>query len=502
MNDMAERRPDHDGLFASASQQAGYFTTAQARANGFSSALVTYHLKRGRFLRAARGVYRFRDYPSSSRESVMAAWLTLGRPAVVSHESALDILGLADLIPDAVHLTVPRNRRNAPRIGGVRVHTTMKPLGGDQVVVRDGIDVTAPARSIVDVAEAGSAPDQVVAAVRDALRRGLTTPEHLRIAIDAASSRARDLIQGAIPGPAAVRYGSPEGFRRALETRLGSISRDTGQSLTRLRKLVVFDRLVARLVTVGAGRWVLKGGVALDYRFGDRARTTRDIDFVVHGGEPGAIADLLLAQAADLQDFFTFAVERSTELADVDGADVIRFHVRAELAGRLFDAFVLDVGFDPPDETVEVSGPNLLEFAGLRSPVVPAIPLEVQVAEKVHAYTRTYGASGRPSTRVKDLIDMNLIATEAAVEGRRLHKALGITFARRATHAMPLRLPPPPASWRVPYAKLAREVGLPVALNLGFSRAAQFVDPVLEGPTADSTWNPHDSTWSPMRQGH
>ena len=42
----------------------------------------------------------------------MAAWLAVGKQnAVVSHESALDLLDLSDVSPDRVHLTVPRSRR-------------------------------------------------------------------------------------------------------------------------------------------------------------------------------------------------------------------------------------------------------------------------------------------------------------------------------------------------------------------------------------------------------
>ena len=55
-------------------------------------------------------------------------------------------------------------------------------------------------------------------------------------------------------------------------------------SLARLRKEVAFDRLLARLLVVAPGRWVLKGGLALDFRFGERARTTRDIDLAIAGG--------------------------------------------------------------------------------------------------------------------------------------------------------------------------------------------------------------------------
>jgi len=223
----------------------------------------------------------------------------------------------------------------------------------------------------------------------------MTTPQKLHDAANKASPRILQMIQSAIPGPAASRYSSAEAFRRALETRIASMSRQSGRSLARIRKEIVFDRFLARLVEVAPGKWVLKGGLALDYRFGDRARTTKDIDLATAGGEAGATTDLLAVQAADVGDYFVFAIERTNQTDDPDGGFAVRYHVRVELAARIFDEFVLDVGFDPPDEADELQGPNLLEFAGLPPVVAPAIPLELQVAEKVHAYSRTYGTASQ-----------------------------------------------------------------------------------------------------------
>ena len=189
-----------------------------------------------------------------------------------------------------------------------------------------------------------------------------------------------------------MRYASAPPFRQALEARLGTASGAGGPSVARLRKEVVFDRLLARLVAVAPDRWILKGALALDYRFGDRARTTRDIDLAVAGDEASATADLLAAQAVDLGDFFSFAIERTGALDRLADDAAVRYHVVAELAGRTFDEFVLDVGFDPPAgvEPDRLHGPDLLAFAGIDPVVVPALPLEFGVAEKVHAYTRAY----------------------------------------------------------------------------------------------------------------
>ena len=200
MNDTTAARPDHEALFQTASGQAGYFTTEQAAAAGFSSALLTHHTKTGRFLRVARGVYRLRDYPPESGEEIVAAWLRQGTGAVVSHESALELLGLSDVIADRVHLTVSRDRRRLVPQPGVTIHTTTHPLIDSEIISRRGVRLTGPARTIVDVAAAGVAPDQVAEAVSQALRRGLTTPALLREAARSRGHRVQQLVETAFAG--------------------------------------------------------------------------------------------------------------------------------------------------------------------------------------------------------------------------------------------------------------------------------------------------------------
>lgn len=191
--------PDHGRLFEVASEQGGYFTTEQAAACGFSRASLSYHARRGRFLRVKRGLYRLAQYPASPREEVLAAWLGAGRDqAVVSHESALDILGLSDVVPERVHLTVPRSKRYRSTSPGVAIHTTTRPVIEGDVLTRDGIRVTSSTRSIVDAAEAGTAPEQVVKAAREAIERGLATSAQLRAATRGRGSRVERLIQRAL----------------------------------------------------------------------------------------------------------------------------------------------------------------------------------------------------------------------------------------------------------------------------------------------------------------
>jgi hypothetical protein len=98
-----------------------------------------------------------------------------------------------------------------------------------------------------------------------------------------------------------VRYQSGAAFRTALEQRLLTRSRTTGLALARLRKHVAFERLLARLLVVAPDRWVLKGGLALDFRLGARARATVDMDLGRHDDDTAASRDFAAARLADLE---------------------------------------------------------------------------------------------------------------------------------------------------------------------------------------------------------
>jgi hypothetical protein len=117
---------------------------------------------------------------------------------------------------------------------------------------------------------------------------------------------------------------------------------------------------------------------------------------------------------------------------------------------------------------------------------IDAVSLELHVAEKLHAYTRRYERD-RQSTRVKDLVDLALIADLAELDGDRLATAIAATFERRGTHSIPLVLPPPPRSWSTPYRQLAASVGLAPGLDAGHAAAAALLAAPLASRVAAKT---------------
>jgi hypothetical protein len=291
-----------------------------------------------------------------------------------------------------------------------------------------------------------------------------------------------------------MRYQDAGAFRMALEQRLKDGIPD-GAALARDRKRVAFDRLLARLGRVAAGKWLLKGGFALDLRLAARARSTKDIDIEWRAAEGELLEALLEAADHDAGDFFVFAIERAGAPEDrLGGAH--RFRVSASLAGRPFETFLLDVGFRTGDptgvETLRTS--DLLAFAGIEPVEIEAIGLELQVAEKLHAYARTYEGR-RSSTRTKDLVDLALIAELSSLDAATLQREVETVFTLRGTHSAPLALPPPPPEWATPYRRLAEEVGAAATLEAGHRDAAALLNPVLAGDVTRGSWDPTGRRW-------
>lgn len=292
-----------------------------------------------------------------------------------------------------------------------------------------------------------------------------------------------------------MRYRDGAAFRQALEQRLKNTAAGDGARLARDRKRVAFDRLLARLATAAPDRWLLKGGFALDLRLAERARATKDIDIDWQDGENELLDALISAADSDAGDFFSFAVERSG-MPDHRLGGSHRFRIVTELAGRLFDTFSLDAGFrgEPVAHIEVLTTPNFLSFADIDPVMVRAIPLELQIAEKLHAYTRTY-EGGRPSTRAKDLVDLALIAELSTLDAADLRHMINATFTKNATHDPPTSLAPPPPDWRTPFSRLAEAVGIGPALETGHADAAALLDPVLQGRVKQGFWNPGESRW-------
>ena len=172
-----------------------------------------------------------------------------------------------------------------------------------------------------------------------------------------------------------------------------------------------------------------------------------------------------------------------------------RYRVRCELAGKPYgQPFGLDIAFADPifGEPDSVIAEDVLGFAGIAPPRLRLCPLETHIAEKLHAYTLP---RKRQNSRVKDLPDIALLAGVREIDADRLRRAIEQTFTSRHTHALPSSLPPPPATWLAPYARMAEEDELRWADLATLVEAVEvFLNPVLER-TATGTWTPSKWEW-------
>lgn len=290
---------------------------------------------------------------------------------------------------------------------------------------------------------------------------------------------------------------SPEGFRDQLLARLRNESRRSGAPVQRLQQRVAFERLLARLPTDGS--WVLKGGLALEFRYGLRSRQTRDIDLLVDTRPETAPASLQDILAINTADHFHFAIGGTSVLEGAPGGTE-RVDVIARIAGIQFAAFHVDVSAGDalvgPVDVLE--GSDLLAFAGHQSVRFPAYPIAQHLAEKLHAYSLP---RANENTRVKNFVDLVLIAEREVVDGARVLASTQRTFSLRNTHPLPSALPQPPGTWAGAYRRLAAEAaGLTEReLAAAFLFVERFWQPVLGRRANGLRWEPGAQTWVEAR---
>jgi len=166
-------RPDWDRLYGVALRQEGHFTTQQAKGAGYSSQLLVKYLRSGRIFRVRRGVYRLKHFPPGQQEDLVAIWLWSGQAGVFSHETALMLHDLSDVLPGRIHLTVPggwRERRLRVPEGVVLHYSDVRKPERAWIGV---VPVTSVPRTLADCAADHLSPDVLSAAVEQALTRGV-----------------------------------------------------------------------------------------------------------------------------------------------------------------------------------------------------------------------------------------------------------------------------------------------------------------------------------------
>ena len=184
---MAEALEGRDGprwgqLYETAAAQEGHFTTAQAEEAGYYPQLLAKYLKNGRIVRDRRGVYRLVHFPPGDHEDLVVVWLWSDRAGVFSHETALALHQLSDAMPARTHLTLPVSwkSRRVQVPAGVVLH--FADLDDAERAWAGAVQLTTPARTVVDCAASGVSPGLVKQAIDEGLHRGLFTEPMVELA--------------------------------------------------------------------------------------------------------------------------------------------------------------------------------------------------------------------------------------------------------------------------------------------------------------------------------
>lgn len=272
-----------------------------------------------------------------------------------------------------------------------------------------------------------------------------------------------------------MTYDSAAALRAALEQRLINRAAQTGLGLDRLRRGILFERIVARLEAAQPGRWVLKGGMALEVRLRHVARVTKDIDLGLRE-EVETAADLQAhldeAFAVELDDDGFEVVTATPRILGVDGVGhpTWRVGVTANLAGRQFGRIQLDISPRAHElgVTDRIALPNSLDFAGIPARSIQIVDVNRHAAEKLHAMLRTFG--DRENSRVRDLVDVVLLVEHDLLTTEAVAFAVRQVWAERDGAEPPATPGPLPESWPVRYESLAEDYEL-VAQTFGAAQA-------------------------------
>jgi hypothetical protein len=180
-----DSQPDHAALYEIAEVQHGLFTARQTTRLGFKPGSQHYHVKAGNWVREHRGIYRLARFPLSDDLQLVLWHLwsqnRAGEPqGVYSHQTALSIHELSDVMPARLHLTVPMGfRRNSPIPQVLVLHRAT--LAERDVQTLRSFRATRPFPTLVTLAREGIlAQDLLEQALHEGLQRGLILRQEVK----------------------------------------------------------------------------------------------------------------------------------------------------------------------------------------------------------------------------------------------------------------------------------------------------------------------------------
>lgn len=287
----------------------------------------------------------------------------------------------------------------------------------------------------------------------------------------------------------------------ALEMAVKQAARESPQDTNRAIAGFWRHRLLCRVFANANRSFVLKGGHAVLARTVD-ARATRDIDLLSRGDSlDAAVEELKRLATVDLGDFATFEFMRATPIKTEDeyrsGLNV-RFRclvgakpVQDVSIDLVVDEVALeDIDIVVPADRLEVRDVKVCDYA--------VYPVECALADKLCGIIETH--DGRASSRVKDLVDIAVIATSMSVDGAKLQKRIATELeARKLSRPDTFGIP---NVWRTSrsstYANMAKQARLPpeaASLESAVTLAKKLLDPAIGSLSDGMSWIPESAQW-------
>lgn len=278
-------------------------------------------------------------------------------------------------------------------------------------------------------------------------------------------------------------------------------AKDSTQDTNRAISGFYFHRLLCRVFEGGNDEFVLKGGRGMLARTID-ARATRDIDLLSTCGDlNNALSDLLALAEKDMGDFILFEYAGSDP---IKVEDEYRSGLSVKFVPILGTKRMQDISIDlvvdevPLDGAERLTPADRIDVGGLKTCDYLVYPVTAALSDKFCALCEHHG--GRPSSRVKDLVDIAVYAATCDIDGGDFKKRLEREIAVRGlgnvgSFALPSEWG---ASQARQYERLARQTGLPENLrdmHSAESLARNLFDPVLSGECSRACWSCETMGW-------
>ncbi len=287
----------------------------------------------------------------------------------------------------------------------------------------------------------------------------------------------------------------------ALEMAIKQAAKESPQDTNRTIAGFWHHRFLCRVFTNENRTFVLKGGHAMLARSID-ARATRNIDLLSFNNSlDAALEELKQLATINLGDFATFEfIDAAPIKTEDDYRNGLRVRFKCLVGARpvqdiSIDLVVDEVGLDDvdvmtPADRLDVRDVDVCDYF--------VYPVEYTLADKLCGIIEMH--NGRPSSRVKDLVDIIVIASMANISSEKL--------AARVTTELAVRRIARPASFDIPdgweenyasiYAKMVKETraaSYAPTLEAAKLCGKQLFDPILGQGLSNAKWNPEAKCW-------